>query len=307
MADQKLSALTSAPSVDRTADLLYIVKSVGLVSYSITPNSLLGITGAPIGDTDVQTLSGKTLTNPTINGATLSGTLTGTYTLGGTPTFPSSVLTTTNVATVTNKTLTSPTINTATIVNPTITVDAISGFSVANTGTIYGLAITLGAISGASITANTVPNTALQAGIQSSKLANPYKFSVYYNGTAALSGSGKVPFNVKDFDTGNNFDAVTNFRFVAPVSGFYYFETHTSYNTTTATRVIVSFYKNGVEIVRAPDGTKTVDYGSSTTWFVQLSANDYVEVFTNIIAGTATYGNSPLRLNAFAGYLVSLT
>lgn len=169
MADQKLSALTSIPSVDRAADLLYIVKSVGLISYKVTTNSLLGITGAPVGDTDTQTLSAKTLTSPVINGATLSGTLSGTYTIGGTPTFPATVVTTTGSQTLTNKVLTSPTINTPTITNATITANAISGFSTANSGTIYGVPITLGVlttantVNGSSLVAGTVTNAALAA------------------------------------------------------------------------------------------------------------------------------------------------
>ena len=36
-----------------------------------------GVTGSVVGTTDTQTLSSKTLTNPTINGATFTGTING--------------------------------------------------------------------------------------------------------------------------------------------------------------------------------------------------------------------------------------
>jgi hypothetical protein len=88
----------------------------------------------------------------------LSGTITGTYTLGGTPTFPASVATLTGAQTLTNKVLTSPTINTPTITNASITADAISGFSSANSGTIFGMAVSSGVLG-----SNTVPTAAYQS------------------------------------------------------------------------------------------------------------------------------------------------
>jgi len=141
MADQKLSDLTSIPSVDRATGLLYIVDAPGNAYYKVTPNSLLGITGDPVGHTDTQTLSNKTITAPTISSPVLSGTITGTYTIGGTPTFPSSVVTLTGAQTLTNKILTSPTINTPTINNPSLNTDAINEFTAANGVNIDGLSI----------------------------------------------------------------------------------------------------------------------------------------------------------------------
>ena len=49
-----------------------------------------------------------TLTNKTLTAPVLGGTVTGTYTLGGSPTFPSSVSTLTGTQTLTNKTLIDP-------------------------------------------------------------------------------------------------------------------------------------------------------------------------------------------------------
>lgn len=168
MANSKLSALTTIPAVDRAADLLYIVDTSGTSSNKTTPNQLLGITGAPVGDTDTATLTNKTITAPTISSPVLSGTVTGTYTLAGTPTFPAAVVTLTGSQTLTNKTLTSPTINTPTISNATITANAVAGFTTSNTGTIYGVAITAGVITGAnSISTGTI----IQGGVSGSQLS----------------------------------------------------------------------------------------------------------------------------------------
>lgn len=177
IADQKLSSFTPSTGIDRTADLIYVVKKVGLVSQSMTPNSLLGITGAPIGDTDTQTLSNKTLTAPIISSPVLSGTVSGTYTIGGTPTFPAAVVTLTASQTLTNKILTSPTINAPTITNASLTADAITGFSTANTGTIYGVGVTAGIIASAALV-NSVNTAALQSGaVTASKIGTDSSFA----------------------------------------------------------------------------------------------------------------------------------
>lgn len=73
-----------------------------------------------VGTDTTDTLSNKTIASPTF-----SGTLAGTYTIGGTPTFPSSVVQLTATQTLTNKTLTTPVIssisNTGTLTLPTST------------------------------------------------------------------------------------------------------------------------------------------------------------------------------------------
>lgn len=169
MANVTINDLPTANSIDPVQDLLPIYTASATATQSINRNTLLGLASAPVGLTDTQTISGKTLTSPTINGATLSGTLSGTYTIGGTPTFPSSVALLTATQTLTNKTLTSPTINSPTITNASLTADTINGFTTSNTGTIYGVPITAGAISNSSaFGAGVVLPSALVSGAGSS-------------------------------------------------------------------------------------------------------------------------------------------
>lgn len=154
-----LTNMSGSASVDRTADFIEISDSTGPTSYKATPNFILGFTGGnPVSTTDTQTLTNKTLTAPAVSDPVLSGTVTGTYTLGGTPTFPAAVVTLTGSQTLTNKTLTSPTINTATISNPTLTVDTISEHTSANGVVIDGVTLKDGGatLTGAlSVTGNT--------------------------------------------------------------------------------------------------------------------------------------------------------
>ena len=116
----EITQLPVAATIDGVQDTFPIVTNSINTTQQISRNVFLGISSQPVGINDSQTLTSKTITSPTISGPTLSGTITGTYTIGGTPTFPASVVTLSGSQTLTNKILTSPTINTATISNPTL-------------------------------------------------------------------------------------------------------------------------------------------------------------------------------------------
>lgn len=304
MANQKLSALTTIPAVDRAADLLYIVDNSGGTSNKVTPNVLLGISGDPVGTTDTQVLTGKTLTSPTISSPTLSGTLTGTYTLGGTPTFPASVVTLTGAQTLTNKILTSPTINTATISNPTLNTDTVNEFTSGNGVTIDGLNIKDSKLNtnNSVVTANVT-----DAAITPPKWTNTYKFRVYRTAAENIAtGPAVVLFDTKSYDTSSNVDVVTNQgRFTAPVSGFYQFNARVSSGAAT-TIAIIHLYKNGSAIARGSDIRSSVSTaGLTINDCIQLSANDYVEVYAQFNTTVALEVGSGFCY--FSGFLVSVT
>ena len=148
MSNLNISQFPAATTNDPVNDLLLLWQNSTLTTKSINRNNLLGLASSPVGISDVQTLTSKTITSPTISSPTLSGTVVGTYTLGGTPTFPASVVTLTGSQTLTNKILTSPTINSATISNPTLSVDTITGYTVATNVTAGGVTLQNGAVGG---------------------------------------------------------------------------------------------------------------------------------------------------------------
>jgi len=198
--DEKVSGLDPIPSVDRATDLLYIVDTSGGSSNRVTPNTLLGISGSPVGTTDTQTLTNKTITSPTVSSPTLSGTISGTYTFGGTPTFPSSVVTLTGTQTLTNKTLTSPTINTPTISNASITADSVSGHTSANTGSVYGVGITSGVITGAnSVSGGALTANSINASVVLQDNSVPFgklEGSAWTSYTPTITAGGGTPATV---------------------------------------------------------------------------------------------------------------
>lgn len=175
----KITDLTTIAAIDPANDVLEIVDVSASASNKVTPQGLFSLTSNAVGLNDTQTLTNKTLTAPTIASPILSGTITGTYTLAGTPTFPTSVVTLTGTQTLTGKTLTSPTINSPTITNANITADAITGFTTANNGTVYGLAVTAGVLGSNALAPNAV---------QANQLSTSTIFIAYSQITANVTG-----------------------------------------------------------------------------------------------------------------------
>lgn len=323
MSNVTINQLPSASTIDPVQDLLPIFNNAGTATQAINRNTYLGLASAPVGLTDSQTLTNKTLTSPTLNtptisSPTMSGTISGTYTIGGTPTFPASVVTLTGSQTLTNKTLTAPTIT-----NATLTTDTITGFTTSNSGSVYGISVTTGAFS----SSNIIPTAAIQANaVTTAKLAtgsnftprtveqNPYKFAVYRNAawTATAATDVKVQFDTKEFDTSSNYDATTNFRFTAPIAGFYYFVAVTSFAVNAdGTEGWAILYKNGVAFKRGAQlqsgAAAGVSMAPTVSGLLQLNATDYIEVFAHWNGGSNVAGNTSASLTYFMGYLVSAT
>ncbi len=140
---------------------------------------------------------------------------------------------------------------------------------------------------------------------------NPYKFSAYgaVSTVIVLNAWSKITINTKEYDTGTNFDAVTNYRFTAPVAGFYQF--FGAYQVTAGgagETYDISFYKNN-NILK--EGTKVFSSAAGTLNLIvspppfQLAANDYIELFGfNGTAGGKTV-SAGQNVTYFGGFLVS--
>lgn len=267
MANSKISALTNYTTPDGVNDVIPIVDNTNSQTKKITRNNYLGITGNPVGHTDTQTLSNKTLGNT--NTISLKGTLftlqddsdtskqarfvmsgittatTRSYTL---PNATGTLVDLASSQTLTNKTLTAPVITGGSIDNTSITVDTINGHTSANTITLAGNTFVS---SGLAFTANTVSSLNTINAQSSSHLA-------LSAGTSKLVKSTVL----RQDDTTNTYQAgnsvvLTGWGVVVPGAAAFLSETVT-FGVTFTQRPIVN-------IVFGGDNTAgTLTYGSGT-------------------------------------------
>lgn len=205
MANKKISDLTSIPVVDAAVDVLEISDISAGTSNKVTRNGLLGITGSPLGTSDSQVITNKTISGSgnilTIQDnhftlqdnldntkqltLQLSGITTGTSRTLSVPDVTDTIVTLAATQTLTNKTLTSPAITGGTLANSTITSDSISGFSSANNLTIAGI----------SIASSIFPQTALPTGVVVQYVST--NFSAVATGTTILPFDDTIPQNTE--------------------------------------------------------------------------------------------------------------
>lgn len=171
-----------------------------------------------------------------------------------------------------------------------------------------GLTVSAGSIS---VPANSVAAAAL-VGIDRSLIttdSNPYKFSAYHNTTQSLATATVIGFNTEIFDTNNNYDG-TN-KYTVPVSGFYQVMANVYYQSLNAAHGSIQLYKNGSSLMKGTGGiASAADAIFSFNELVQLTAADYIQIFTEFTGGgsTTVYGQAGVpRYTRFSAYLVSRT
>jgi len=100
--------------------------------------------------------------------------------------------------------------------------------------------------------------------------------------TIANSTATKIRLDVESYDPGDNFDAITNYRFVAPVSGFYQVNAAILWNVNGQVdhRVELSIQKNGTTVFEtdAHRAHNTI-LSSVVSDIVWLDESDYLEIW----------------------------
>jgi len=133
---------------------------------------------------------------------------------------------------------------------------------------------------------NAIPNTAGSVG-QSNLAGNVGAtgpaFSAYGSALQSIPNGAytKIAYNTKEFDTNNNYDATTNYRFTPSVAGYYQINAGITISAGSGIAV-VSIYKNGTGYKNSAysiNSISTIEMTNSAIAYLNGST-DYVEIYT---------------------------
>lgn len=115
-------------------------------------------------------------------------------------------------------------------------------------------------------------------------------FSVYRTTSAQTLTTAtltKIQLNAEEYDTNNNFDSTTNYRFTPTVAGYYQLSGSVGLNGTN-TRILCSIYKNGSEYFRGQDAAVNLSQVTVSGLVYFNGSTDYAELYVYAtFAGTS--------------------
>jgi hypothetical protein len=144
---------------------------------------------------------------------------------------------------------------------------------------------------------------------------NQPAFSAYANASQSVSSNvfTKISFQLEDFDTNNNFDSTTNYRFTPTVAGYYEINSQLYLaGTVTTTQLILALYKNGSIYQRIIDTNPSASLSSNSSTTISGSilvymngSTDFLEIYGYYYLGTSTFSqNNSTITSRFNGCLV---
>jgi hypothetical protein len=127
-------------------------------------------------------------------------------------------------------------------------------------------------------------------------------FSATLSGNQSITSTvtTKVAFNTEEFDTNNNFDSTTNYRFTPTVAGYYQVNAVLYLIATGGSFFGTYIYKNGSmfkQVDNRPSATVLTNTFSSVIYM--NGSTDYLEVYQRID------GVSPIVVGASTGSVFS--
>lgn len=123
-------------------------------------------------------------------------------------------------------------------------------------------------------------------------------FSAYQSSAQTLSTATvtKIQLQTEEFDTNNNFDNASNYRFTPTVAGYYQINAQITVSVS-ASLIITYIYKNGSSYKQANSSTSSLSSNSISTVVYLNGSTDYIELYGYLGAGQA------LNANVFATWL----
>jgi hypothetical protein len=196
-------------------------------------------------------------------------------------------------------TLSAPAVSGTTTLTLPATTDTLVGKT--TTDTLTNKTLTSPTITGATIT---VASTAAPA------------FSAYRQSTQSVTSNvfTKIALNTENFDTNNNFDSTTNYRFTPTVAGYYQFNALLSLTGTVTTQQFTGVIsKNGSTSLQRhfdlnPSATLSanaiINITASELYYMNGST-DYVELYVYYYLGTSTIsGSNGYQITSLSGSMV---
>jgi hypothetical protein len=166
--------------------------------------------------------------------------------------------------------------------------------------------VTLPAASGTMLTTAST-GVVTQAMLSTNVTGNGPAFLAYASALTIASGvATKIPFSNEQFDTNNNYDPTTNYRFTPTVAGYYWFKAQ-FFASVASGRAGILLYKNGVDINGSLVPGSATGGGVVYTGVAIVSMNgssDYVEAYAYQESGGSTSINTSSNLTNFCGYIV---
>jgi hypothetical protein len=166
----------------------------------------------------------------------------------------------------------------------------------ATTGSVGSTYIAAGAVGTTQLASAAVTQTILATGVAGTGPA----FSAYQSSSQSIANGGsfyKVQFQTEEFDTNNNFDSTTNYRFTPTVAGYYQFSCSIGWGANSSSGVAVTLYKNG-SLYKIGTYAWNGNIGPVTGLSCLASANgstDYFEIYVvnNTSASLSLAATSP--------------
>jgi hypothetical protein len=149
--------------------------------------------------------------------------------------------------------------------------------------------------------------------VSQSNISNPYRFRAYGSAgdTIATATYKKYRFNMETYDTNNNFDATTNYRYTAPVAGVYHVSAQVLFGTlvTANQSYRIAIYKNGTIYSEhiVTNGSQTDYVGTNICDTVELAVSDYLEIYCYHTAGNTVNFLQYVEHSHFRVHLIAPT